>query len=136
MTQISASMVKELREKTGAGMMDCKSALESAGDMEGAVKILREKGLSKAAKKTSRFAAEGLIAIHVAGNKAAMVELNCETDFVARNDDFKKLVVDLAKTAWAYNGKLGSDNTNIDGELLSDVKMSNDQSVISVITDK
>lgn len=136
MTQISASMVKELREKTGAGMMDCKSALESAGTMEGAIKILREKGLARAAKKTSRVAAEGLIGIKVAADKAAMVELNCETDFVARNDDFKALVNDLAETAFNFDGDVGDDRRDILGEKLNDTLMPNGQSVASHITDK
>ena len=84
---ISASMVKELREKTGAGMMDCKKALvESNGDMDKAVDYLREKGISKAAKKAERIAAEGLSNIYIKGNKAVVVELNSETDFVAKNE--------------------------------------------------
>lgn len=136
MTQISASMVKDLREKTGAGMMDCKSALESAGNMDGAIKILREKGLARAAKKTSRVAAEGLVGLKVANNKASMVELNCETDFVARNDDFKQLLNDLTDTAWNFKGDLGSDPTNIEGEKLNDTAMANGQSVQNLITDK
>src|ERR1700682_459369 len=88
--EITAAMVKDLREKTGAGMMDCKSALaETQGDMEAAVDTLRKKGLAKAAKKTGRVAAEGLIAVKVAGPKGVLVEVNSETDFVARNDKFK-----------------------------------------------
>ena len=87
---ISASMVKELREKTGAGMMDCKKALvESNGDMDKAVDYLREKGISKAAKKAERIAAEGLSNIYIKGNKAVVVELNSETDFVAKYEEFK-----------------------------------------------
>lgn len=135
MAEVSASLVKELREKTGAGMMDCKSALAQAGDMEGAIKILREKGLARAAKKTSRVAAEGLIAIATANGKAALVEVNSETDFVARNDDFKKLTDDLAKTALTYTGAI-ADPTNIEGALLKDSKMPSGQTVESVITDK
>jgi elongation factor Ts len=100
MATITASMVKDLREKTGAGMMDCKSALgETDGDMEAAVDWLRKKGLSKAAKKAGRVAAEGLIAIMVAPQKGAMVEVNSETDFVARNDHFQglaKMIADVA----------------------------------------
>ena len=89
---ISASMVKELREKTGAGMMDCKKALvESNGDMDKAVDYLREKGISKAAKKAERIAAEGLSNIYIKGNKAVVVELNSETDFVAKNEEIKEL---------------------------------------------
>lgn len=136
MTPISASMVKELREKTGAGMMDCKSALASAGDLEGAIKILREKGLARAAKKTSRIAAEGLIGIHVAGSKASMVELNCETDFVARNDDFKNVLDTLVKTVHNFDAKACTDCTEIDGSLLGDYKTAAGQTVESLITDK
>lgn len=134
--EISASLVKELREKTGAGMMDCKSALSSAGNVEGAIKILREKGLARAAKKTSRIAAEGLIAIAAGANKAAMVELNCETDFVARNEDFKKLVDDLAKTALLFDASNCQDATNIEGNLLNHSTMPDGKKVESVITDK
>lgn len=90
---ISASLVKELREKTGAGMLDCKKALEETnGDLNAAVDWLREKGISKAAKKADRIAAEGVAAIKIAGNDAVVVEVNSETDFVAKNDEFKELV--------------------------------------------
>ncbi len=90
---ISASKVKELRDMTGAGMLDCKKALvESNGDINAAVDYLREKGISKAAKKADRIAAEGLSNIFINGNKAVLVEVNCETDFVAKNNDFKNLV--------------------------------------------
>ena len=100
MANISASMVKELREKTGAGMMDCKAALgETSGDLEAAVDWLRKKGLAKAAKKAGRVAAEGLIGIAVAGNKGVVVEVNSETDFVARNDLFQGLVKMIADVA-------------------------------------
>ncbi len=100
MANISAQMVKELREATGAGMMDCKSALtETSGDMEAAVDWLRKKGLSKAAKKAGRVAAEGLIAVLVKGNKGVVVEVNSETDFVARNDLFQGLVKMIADVA-------------------------------------
>jgi elongation factor Ts len=100
MANISASMVKDLREKTGAGMMDCKAALEETkGDMEAAVDTLRKKGLAKAAKKTGRVAAEGLIAVKVAGPKGVAVEVNSETDFVARNDKFQGLVKMIADVA-------------------------------------
>jgi elongation factor Ts len=100
MANISASMVKELREKTGAGMMDCKSALgETSGDMEAAVDWLRKKGLAKAAKKAGRLAAEGLIGIALAGPKGVVVEVNSETDFVARNDLFQGLVKTIARVA-------------------------------------
>ena len=94
---ITASMVKELREKTGAGMMDCKKALtQTTGDMDAAVKFLREKGLAAAAKKAGRVAAEGLVGIVSGDDAAALIEINCETDFVAKNDDFQNLVKDLA----------------------------------------
>ncbi|QQK80232.1 elongation factor Ts [Salicibibacter cibi] len=90
---ISASKVKELREKTGAGMMDCKKALtETDGNMEEAVAFLREKGIAKAAKKAERVAAEGLANVKVDGNKAVIVEINAETDFVAKNENFQKVV--------------------------------------------
>src|SRR5581483_9470820 len=100
MANISASMVKDLREKTGAGMMDCKSALgETNGDLEAAVDWLRKKGLAKAAKKAGRLAAEGLIGIALAGPKGVVVEVNSETDFVARNDLFQGLVKSIARVA-------------------------------------
>ena len=90
---ISASMVKELREKSGAGMLDCKKALEATeGNMEAAIDWLREKGISKAAKKADRIAAEGVAAILVEGNKAVAIEVNSETDFVAKNEEFQGLV--------------------------------------------
>ena len=94
---VSASMVKELREVTGAGMLDCKKALEeTSGNMEDAITWLREKGISKAAKKSSRIAAEGLAFAKVNGNKAVIVEVNSETDFVAKNEEFKGLVETVA----------------------------------------
>lgn len=95
--QITAQMVKELREKTGAGMMDCKKALQEVnGDMEAAIDYLREKGIAKAAKKGDRIAAEGLTGIKVSGNKAVLLEVNSETDFVAKNEGFVTLVNELA----------------------------------------
>ena len=98
MAEVSAAMVKELREKTGAGMMDCKKALaESAGDFAKAEEWLRKKGITGAAKKAGRIAAEGLVGAYVHNGKiGVLVEVNCETDFVARNDDFQALVRDLA----------------------------------------
>ncbi|WML43730.1 translation elongation factor Ts [Neobacillus sp. PS3-40] len=94
---ITAQMVKELREKTGAGMMDCKKALqESDGDMEKAIDFLREKGIAKAAKKSDRIAAEGITAIQEEGNEAVILEVNSETDFVAKNEGFQTLVKELA----------------------------------------
>ncbi len=105
MTDITAAMVKELRETTGAGMLDCKKALtETAGDMEKAVDWLRKKGLASAAKKASRIAAEGLVAVAVEGNKGAVVEVNSETDFVAKNEIFQEYVEDAAKVALMSNG--------------------------------
>ncbi|MGE0230893.1 MAG: translation elongation factor Ts [Flavobacteriaceae bacterium] len=102
---ISAAMVKELRDKTGAGMMDCKSALnETSGDMEAAVDWLRAKGLAKAAKKAGRVAAEGLIAVAGEGTSAVVVELNSETDFVARNEQFQETARKIADTALAGRG--------------------------------
>lgn len=100
MAEITASLVKELREKTGAGMMDCKAALnETKGELEAAVDWLRKKGLAKAAKKAGRVAAEGLVGIARSGTKAAVVEVNAETDFVARNDHFQGLVKMIADVA-------------------------------------
>jgi elongation factor Ts len=102
MAKITAQMVKELRERTGAGMMDCKAALEeTGGDMEQGVDLLRKKGLAKAAKKAGRIAAEGLIGLAVDGTKGVVVEVNSETDFVARNDLFQGLVKMIANVALA-----------------------------------
>ena len=96
---ISASMVKELREKTGAGMLDCKKALEATeGNIDAAIDWLREKGISKAAKKADRIAAEGLAQIVIDGNNAIVIEVNSETDFVAKNPEFVSLVDTLAKS--------------------------------------
>lgn len=99
MADISAKLVKELRDKTGAGMMDCKKALkENEGDLEKAVEWLRQKGIASASKKEGRVAAEGLVDsyIHTGGRVGVLVEMNCETDFVARRDEFKTLVRDVA----------------------------------------
>ncbi len=120
--EITASMVKDLREMTGAGMMDCKKALvESNGDMNAAVDYLREKGISKAAKKAERIAAEGLSNIYVDGNNAVVVELNSETDFVAKNAEFKELLDKIGNAILtnevnsmedALNTKVGNDTVN------------------------
>ena len=100
MAEITAAAVKDLREKTGAGMMDCKAALvENAGDIEAAVDWLRKKGLSKAAKKSGRIAAEGAVGLKVVGKRASVVEVNSETDFVARNQQFQELVRVIAGVA-------------------------------------
>jgi elongation factor Ts len=105
MANITASLVKDLRDKTGAGMMDCKRALaETGGDMEAASDWLRKTGLLKAAKKATRVAAEGLIGVAVGGDAGALVEVNAETDFVARNDEFKEFVKTAAKLALEEGG--------------------------------
>ena len=107
MAEITASLVKDLREKTGAGMMDCKKALaETAGDIEAAVDWLRKKGLAAAAKKAGRVAAEGLVAVAVEGNRGALVEVNSETDFVARNETFQGFAANIAKLALQCGGDL------------------------------
>jgi elongation factor Ts len=125
MMTITASMVKELRESTGAGMMDAKKALtETNGDMEAAVDWLRTKGLAKAAKKSGRTAAEGLVAVAVNGGKGVAVEVNSETDFVAKNADFQKMVSGIAAVA------LGVDNT----EALKAASM-NGKTVETVVTE-
>lgn len=104
MTKIDASIVRDLREKTGAGMMDCKKALvETNGDFEEASKWLRKKGLSAAAKRAERIAAEGLVAAKVEDNIGIVVEISSETDFVARNEQFQKLVDNIAKLALSHN---------------------------------
>lgn len=107
MSNITAPMVKDLREQTGAGMMDCKSALsENAGNMDAAVDWLRKKGLSKAAKKAGRVAAEGLVGVSIVGRKGVVVEVNSETDFVARNSEFQEMVASIAAVAL----KVGDDS--------------------------
>ncbi|MCI8394633.1 MAG: elongation factor Ts [Bacilli bacterium] len=101
---VTAEMVKNLREATGAGMMDCKKALaECNGDMDAAVNYLREKGIAKANKKESRVAAEGLANIFVDGNKAVILEVNSETDFVSKNEEFQNLIVEIGKTILSGN---------------------------------
>ncbi|MGO8848014.1 MAG: translation elongation factor Ts, partial [Methylocella sp.] len=100
MANVTAAMVKDLREKTGAGMMDCKNALgETEGNIEAAIDWLRKKGLSKAAKKSGRIAAEGLVSVFVRGADGVVVEVNSETDFVARNADFQGLAKNIARLA-------------------------------------
>ena len=109
MAQITAALVKTLRDKTGAGMMDWKKALtESAGDIDDAVDWLRKNGLAAAAKKAGRVAAEGLIAVATEGNRGALVEINAETDFVGRNDDFQDFVRDVAGIALETDGTVDS----------------------------
>ncbi len=109
MVEISASLVKDLRDRTGAGFGDCKKALvEAGGDLEAAVDWLRKKGLSAAAKKSGRVAAEGLIGVASAPGKAAMVEVNAETDFVARNEQFQAFVSEVAKVALVVGEDVGA----------------------------
>ena len=104
---ITASMVKELRESTGAGMMDAKKALtETGGNMDEAVDWLRTKGLAKAAKKSGRTAAEGLVAVHVEGGKGIAVEVNSETDFVGKNAEFQAMVGSIATAALGVSGEI------------------------------
>ncbi len=111
MAEITASLVKDLRQKTGAGMMDCKKALtEVGGDIEEAVDWLRKQGLAAAAKKAGRVAAEGLVAVAVSGTKGAAIEVNAETDFVARNDDFQALAVNIADVALDVGGDVDAVN--------------------------
>ena len=112
---VTAALVKELREKTGAGMMDCKKVLtETDGDMEKAIELLRERGIAKAAKKSGRIAAEGLVEAYVSedGKTGAIVEVNSETDFVAKNEEFKKFVMDVAKQVVKNNPKTVEDLLN------------------------
>ena len=121
---ISASMVKELRETTGAGMLDCKKALEATnGNIEEAIDWLREKGISKAAKKASRIAAEGLAYSVVSDNKAVIVEVNSETDFVAKNEEFKKLVTDIADALLNNDARTVDEalKLSVDGKTIEDM---------------
>ncbi len=122
MANITAGMVKELRERSGAGMMDCKKALsENDGDMESAIDWLRKKGLSAAAKKAGRVAADGLVAVKTAGNVGAVVELNAETDFVARNEQFQEFVLKLADIALEKGTSIDDMNAaDMDGETVAD----------------
>ena len=119
---ISASMVKELRDKTGAGMMDCKNALnENDGDIEAAIDWLRAKGIAKADKKSGRTAAEGLVAVASEGAKAAIVEFNTETDFASRNEEFQKLAAGMAKVALGTDGSVDAINAaDLDGKSVAD----------------
>lgn len=127
MAEITAQLVKELREKTGAGMMDCKKALaENKGDIEEASDWLRKKGLSAAAKKSGRIAAEGLVGVAAKGTRGAVVEVNAETDFVARNDKFQEFVKATTEIALQANG---------DVEALKSAKMASGKSVSDELTD-
>ena len=127
---ITASLVKDLREQTGAGMMDCKKALtETNGDLEAAIDWLREKGIAKAGKKESRIAAEGLAKIFVKGNKAVMIEINAETDFVSKNDEFKEMLDVIGETI------LKSRSKNLDIEAAKKLKL-NDGTINDYIVEK
>ena len=129
MATITAKAVSDLRAKTGCGMMDCKKALvEANGDFDEAIKILREKGLAVAAKKADRIAAEGLVDILVEGDKAAMIEVNCETDFVAKNASFQAFVKEILK--------LIIDNQPADVEALNALVMANGMTVEAALKDK
>ena len=124
---ITAGLVKELREKTGAGMMDCKKALEaSSGNIDAAIDWLREKGISKAAKKADRVAAEGIAEILIDGNDACIVEVNSETDFVAKNEEFRDLVSTILKTIIKSDVDSLDDalNLSVDGTTLNDLIIS------------
>ena len=129
---ITAELVKQLREKTGAGMMDCKKVLtETDGDMEKAAELLRERGIAKAAKKSSRVAAEGLVAAYVSDDKkvGSVVEVNAETDFVAKNEEFRTFVADIAKQIATKNP------ANVE-ELLGQTYLDTDKTVQEVLTNK
>ena len=121
---VTAAMVKELRDKTGAGMLDCKKALEANnGDIKLSIDWLRKKGISKAAKKSERIAAEGLTQILIENNNAVIVEMNSETDFVAKNDEFKNLVTTVAKSIINNDVKTNEDvlNIKVDNETIKDL---------------
>jgi elongation factor Ts len=121
MAEITAALVKDLREKTGVGMMDCKKALaENGGDLEASIDWLRAKGLSKAAKKADRAAAEGIVAVALADKQAAVIELNSETDFVARNADFQKAANAFAKLALSASDHAALLDASYDGGKVSD----------------
>ena len=122
MAEITASLVKELRDRTSAGMMDCKKALvEANGDIEAAIDVLRKKGLSKAAKKSDREASAGLVAAKVNGNKGVVVEVNSETDFVARNEKFQSFVAKVADVAFSADGNVEKImSSQIDGKDVKD----------------
>ncbi|HXH14729.1 MAG TPA: translation elongation factor Ts [Sphingomonas sp.] len=128
MADITAAMVKDLRETSGAGMMDCKKALnETNGDMDAAVDWLRTKGLAAAAKKSSRTAAEGLVGVAVSGTKGAVVEVNSETDFVAKNDQFQQFVREVTQIALATGGDIEALKTEAmpSGKTVADVLTNN-----------
>ena len=127
MADITAAMVKDLREKSGAGMMDCKKALgEAGGDMDAALDWLRTKGLAAAAKKSSRTAAEGLVGVEVSGTKGAAVEVNSETDFVAKNDQFQTFVRDVTSVALELGDDIATIKTaSLGGKTVEEVLTNN-----------
>ena len=128
MAEVTAAMVKDLREKSGAGMMDCKKALnEAAGDMDAALDWLRTKGLAAAQKKSSRTAAEGLVGVATAGTRGAAVEVNSETDFVAKNDQFQQFVREVTQIALATGGDVDALKTEAmpSGTTVADVLTNN-----------
>ena len=130
---VTASLVKELREKTGAGMMDCKKVLtETDGDMEKAIELLRERGIAKAAKKSGRVAAEGLVEAYIAedGKSGAVVEVNSETDFVAKNEEFKTFVQNVAKQVLETNPK------DVEELLAQEAKFETGKTVQEVLVEK
>lgn len=130
---ISAKEVKELRDRTGAGMMDCKNALqETDGDMEAAIDLLRSKGAAKAAKRAGKDASEGVIGSHVEGGVGALVELNCETDFVARTDDFQELARQLAEHVAVHAGDV--DGSESGDAVLEQPFMGGDRTVEQLVT--
>lgn len=114
--EITASMVKDLREKTGAGMMDCKKALQETANFDEAVDWLRKKGLSAAAKKSGRVAAEGLVAVDTDGTRGVVLEVNAETDFVARNNQFQSFVRSIVKPAYGADSVEALKSMNLDGQ--------------------
>ena len=127
MAQITAKLVKELRDKTGAGMMDCKKALQATdGDIDAAIDYLREQGIASAGKKADRIATEGLVEIAINGNDAAIVEVNAETDFVARNDQFQNLVKKIAEHIVATKpvDLEELNNSEIDGQTVDELMKS------------
>ena len=106
---LNANLIKELREKSGAGIVDCKNALlQNDNDVDRSIDWLRKKGLSVAAKKSGRVAAQGLVGVHISNNKACLIEINSETDFVSRNEQFQKFVSDCSKIALSSNGDIES----------------------------
>ena len=127
MANITAAMVKDLRDKSGAGMMDCKKALtEADGDMDGAMEVLRKRGMAKAAKKASRATKHGLVAVHVGDGQAALAEVNCETDFVARNDVFQTFVGELVE-------RIATEHKRADGDVTEAAQQAEEANLSALI---